>query len=115
LDIRVQIPAGQGVYPILALPEGTKQQTGLVLATPYMNVPEFSEKTTTSNPLLNNDQEMKLQAAQPLSSEPPDKSLVYNLQGDMTTYKWTINGQEWPYVTPFEVDTGNRIELVFKN
>lgn len=115
LDIRVQIPAGEGVYPIFALPEGTKQQTGLILATPNAALPTFSETTTTSNPLLNNNQELKLEAAKPLPTRPIDRSLVYNLQGDMKTYQWSINGQEWPYITPYEIKSGQRIELVFNN
>jgi FtsP/CotA-like multicopper oxidase with cupredoxin domain len=115
LDIRVHIPKGEGVYPILALPEGTRQQTGLILATTNAKLPVFSDKTTSVNPILNDDQEMQLQPIQPLRARPINKSLTYNLEGNMKTYRWTINGQEWPMITPYQVKYGQRIELVFNN
>lgn len=115
LDIRVQIPEGENAYPILALPEGTHQQTGLILATEHAKIPALSEITTKTNPLLNENQDLTLRSTQPMIERPTQQTLVYNLQGDMTGYRWTINGQAWPYVTPFTVKAGQRIALVFNN
>lgn len=115
LDIDVQIPACEGAYPVLALPEGTRQQTGLVLATTNATVPTLSEKTQQYNPILNYDQELKTQALHPLSAHAVQRSLVFDLNGDMQTYRWTINGQEWPYIKPYQVQANERVELIFNN
>jgi len=115
LDIRVQIPPGQGAYPILALPEGTRQRTGLILATTHAAVPRLSETTESVNPVLNDEQEKKLKALHPFPLRPIKQSLLYNLEGDMKTYRWTINGEVWPYVTPYKVKPNQRIELYFNN
>lgn len=116
LDIRVRIPGGgEGAYPILALPEGTRQQTGLILATAHAALPTLSEKTDTPNPLLNDKQDLALSALQPLPTRPVQQSLVFNLAGDMQTYHWTINGQAWPYVRPYVIKAGERVQMVFVN
>lgn len=115
LDIRVRIPKGEGAYPILALPEGIRQQTGLILATPHAKLPTLSEKTQTRNAILDYKQDLALIPMQALPALPVAQSLVYNLQGDMRTYRWTINGQEWPYITPYTVKPNERVELIFNN
>lgn len=115
LDIRVHIPKGEGAYPILALPEDTKQQTGLILATTNATIPNISEKTATTNGILDYSQELKAHAAKPFKQHAVQRSLVYNLEGDMKNYTWTMNGQMWPNVTPFVIKPGQRIEIVFNN
>ncbi len=115
LDIRVKIPEGENAYPILALPEGVKAQTGLILATANAKIPTLSEQTKKANPVLNYSQELQSFAAEPFPAKPVQQSLPYTLEGDMTTYRWTLNGQEWPYITPYKVKPNERTELVFIN
>lgn len=115
LDIRVKIPAGENAYPILALPEGTKQQTGLILATPKAKLPKLSEKTSQVNPILNYSQELEVQAAQALPIRTIQQSFPYVLNGDMTSYSWTLNGQEWPFITPYQIKANQGTEFIFIN
>lgn len=115
LDIRIKIPKGEGAYPILALPEDTKQQTGLILATANASLPKLAETTKTTNGILDYSQELKVHAAKPFVKKEVQRSLVYNLEGDMKSYKWSMNGQEWPNITPFVIKPGQRIEIVFNN
>jgi FtsP/CotA-like multicopper oxidase with cupredoxin domain len=115
LDIRVTIPNGEGAYPILALPEGTQQQTGMILATANATIPTLSENTATVNPVLNYDQELQTFAANPLPTKPVQQSLVYTLEGNMATYTWSMNGQEWPNIKPYIIKPNQRIEVVFDN
>lgn len=115
LDIKIKMPAGQGAYPILALPEGTRQQTGLVLATTQAKLPKLSESTTRFNPSLTYQQELNTSALTPLPAHRVQRSLVFDLQGEMRGYRWTINGQEWPYIKPFIVKPHERVEMVFNN
>jgi len=115
LDILLKIPKEEGAYPILALPEGTHEQTGLILKTKNALLPQLSQKTATENPILNYSQEFMLK---PLHAEPSHsvtKTLTYNLEGNMQNYVWTMNGQAWPYVTPLKIKKGDRVELVFNN
>jgi FtsP/CotA-like multicopper oxidase with cupredoxin domain len=115
LDVLVNIPKGEGVYPILAQGEGTDMQTGLILATQNAPVPTFSEKAPTVAGALNYDQEVQYKAKDPLEVRKPNQSLVVDLQGNMAKYIWMINNQAWPNVTPLEIDPNKRTEMVFHN
>jgi Trp operon repressor len=53
LDIRIKLPDGENAYPILALPEGVKAQTGLILATANAKILNLPESTKSANPILN--------------------------------------------------------------
>ncbi|VVC76251.1 Copper resistance protein A [Aquicella siphonis] len=115
LDIRVTLPAGEHAYPILALPEGTRQQTGLILATAKADLPSLPETTAQANPALDYSQELKTVTTNPMKSRPVQQSLPYTLGGNMSTYTWTMNGQEWPDIKPYTVKPDQRTELVFVN
>jgi FtsP/CotA-like multicopper oxidase with cupredoxin domain len=93
LDLRLNIPAGEGAYPILAQGEGTDLRTGLVLATPKAAIPALSPKAETAADALTNAQELRLRAARPLPAKPVDRRLEVALNGDMAKYVWAINGQ----------------------
>lgn len=115
LDVLVNIPEGEGVYPILAQGEGTDMQTGLILATQNAPVPTFSEKAPRVAGALNYDQEIRYKAKDPLGVRKPNQSIAVNLQGNMAKYIWMINNQAWPNVAPLEIDPNKRTEMVFHN
>jgi FtsP/CotA-like multicopper oxidase with cupredoxin domain len=115
LDLRLNIPAGEGAYPILAQGEGTNLRTGLVLATPKARLPTLSQQAETVAGALTNAQELRLRSAHPLPAKPVDRSVQVALNGDMAKYIWAINGQIWPNIMPLEVNKGERVELVFTN
>ncbi|ARG97982.1 hypothetical protein B6N58_10100 [Legionella micdadei] len=115
LDILLTIPEGEGAYPILAQPEGTNSQTGVILATPGSKIPQLSEKANTTAPALTNAQEYQFKALNPLSKKTVDKVLTYKLEGDMKTYVWKINNEVWPKVTPFLIEKGQRVEIEYIN
>ena len=115
LDIRVNIPAGEGAYPILAMPEGLHQQTGLILATANAKLPKLSETKNDLTPLLNYNQELQVTAAQSMPAHAIDQTADFKLSGDMQTYRWTINGQAWPDITPTMVKPGQRVAFIFNN
>ncbi len=115
LDLRLNLPAGEGAYPIRAQGEGTTLRTGLVLATPKARIPTLSQQAETVAGALTNAQELRLRAARPLPAKPVDRTLQVALNGDMAKYTWAINGQTWPNITPLQVKKGERVELVFTN
>ncbi|WP_133128846.1 multicopper oxidase family protein [Legionella nagasakiensis] len=115
LDVIVTIPEAGGVFPILGKPEGTNQQTGLLLATPSATIPQLSETASVTMPALNNGQEMKLHAMHPLPPKPVTRTLNYQLGGNMQNYVWTLNHEIWPLIKPLTISQGDRVELVFTN
>src|SRR6266576_3784991 len=67
LDLKITIPKGGGAYPILAQGEGTKLLCGVVLITEGVSVPKLSRTGSTSTAALDNTQEKRLRALNPLS------------------------------------------------
>ena len=115
MDILVTIPPGEGAYPILAQGEGTAMQTGLILATPHAKIPALSEKVKTPAGAMNYAQELRLKSLHPLVKKSINNKLKVNLEGNMITYVWKINGQVWPNISPLKIKQNQRVEIVFTN
>jgi FtsP/CotA-like multicopper oxidase with cupredoxin domain len=116
LDLLVTIPNDGGAFPILALGAGTSLQTGIVLATPGAKLSTalgiHSQRTMGA---LDNTQELRLAAKEPLPDKPVQHSLPSVLGGSMAPYQWTINGAAYPNRNSLDVKKGERVELVIKN
>lgn len=115
MDLEVTIPTSGGVFPILAQVEGTKKQTGIILATDGVSIPPMSELADTIAPPLNDTQESQLHPIEHLANKPIDITLNYQLTGDMQRYIWKINNEIWPRITPFKIKKGDRVAMVFTN
>jgi FtsP/CotA-like multicopper oxidase with cupredoxin domain len=117
LDLLVTIPKTGGVFPIVALGEGTSLQAGVLLATPGTKIPKQllairAQKTMGG---LDNTQEIRLMAKEPLPDKPVQRTLPSVLGGNMMTYSWTINGMPYPNRNSLNVKEGERVELVISN
>src|SRR5215468_5862889 len=75
LDLKVAIPKEGGAYPILAQGEGTKLLCGVVLVTKDAAAPKLSRTASVSTAALDNTQEKKLRALNPLPDRPIDRTL----------------------------------------
>ncbi len=116
LDIRITLPPGPGAYPVMALLEGERDQTGIVLRAGNAPVARAPVKAETASPALTLDLESRLRALRPLSVRKADRVLTLNLTGEMAGYVWSINNVVWnPSVPPLQVAKGERVELVFVN
>jgi FtsP/CotA-like multicopper oxidase with cupredoxin domain len=116
LDIRVTLPPGPGAYPVLALLEGERDQTGIVLVAGSAKVPRLPDKAETASPPLTLDLERSLRALRPLRVRKADRVHTLNLTGEMAGYVWSINEVVWNRdVPPLPVAKGDRVELVFGN
>ncbi len=111
LDIRLQLPSGSGAFPILALREGAKERTGIILATADASISKVRTTAADSGPVLDLALEETLRAATPLDQRAPDRAYSLALSGDMASYVWEIGSAEGP----MKVATGNRVELVMRN
>jgi FtsP/CotA-like multicopper oxidase with cupredoxin domain len=117
LDLLLTIPASGGVFPILALGEGSTLQTGFLLATSGAEIPKPGLGIRAQQMIggLDNTQEVHLEAEEPLPDKPVQRSLPSVLGGNMMSYAWTINGARYPNRNSLNVKEGERVELVNRN
>jgi len=113
LDLKVTIPKEGGAYPILAQGEGTKLLCGVVLVTKGASVPKLSRTTSLSTAALDNTQEKRLRALNPLPDRAINRTLPATLGGNMATYVWTINGAAYPNRKSLDIRTGERVGIAF--
>jgi FtsP/CotA-like multicopper oxidase with cupredoxin domain len=116
LDIEIDL-ARDGAFPVLALREGARERTGLILATTGAQVSKIDTMGEADAPAFDTDmaQEMLLQAVNPLAARPVDRSHMIMLAGSMQPYLWTIDGQTWGTHKPIIATSGERVELMFHN
>lgn len=110
LDIRLTLPREGGAFPVLALREGARQRTGIVLASLGAPVSRIAATGDTDAPVLDLALEARLAAAAPLQNRPVDRSFSVPLTGDMAAYSWGMNGGE-----NLHVRKGERIEVTLGN
>lgn len=115
VDVLLTMPAGGRILPILAQREGDRQRTGIILATPGARVGKLA--AIASHPVgpVDLSLEQQLRAAQPLRPRAADRRHRVTLNGTMSPYRWSIDGQEWPHPRSLQVTTGQRVELDMVN
>ncbi|WP_435258284.1 multicopper oxidase family protein [Thioclava sp. FR2] len=117
IDIDVDLPSEGGAWPILALREGARERTGLVLATAGAEVRRIDPLTEEAAPAFDIDlaQEVRLAAIDGLPARPVDRGRMIMLGGSMQPYVWTIDGKTWGDHDPVRARPGERVELMFHN
>jgi FtsP/CotA-like multicopper oxidase with cupredoxin domain len=116
LDIELTIPKNAAAYPVLAVLEGERKQTGIVLLAGKRQVTRISGMADAASPPLTLGLERSLRAAEPLVDRKADRTHVVNLTGSMKGYRWSINNVAWTKdVPPLMVAEGERVELVIIN
>jgi FtsP/CotA-like multicopper oxidase with cupredoxin domain len=113
-DVVLRIPPGGTAVPILALGEGRRLRTGIVLQSPGAAVAKISASSDAVGPQVGLGQELELRASAPLAAKVADRSIPIDLTGTMMGYAWgmPINGMAG---LPATVDRGERVEIVFRN
>ena len=116
LDIEIDLP-GAGAFPVLALREGARERTGIILASSGAEVQRIDGMAEADAPAFDTDmaQELRLQAANPLAARKVDRAQMIMLAGAMQPYVWTIDGQTWDTHVPVSAVSGQRVELTFHN
>lgn len=116
LDIIVTIAQdANGSFPILAQVEGTKYQTGLVLATRGAPTLSLSQKAEIAVGPIQASQDRLFHAKEPLLARKPTRKIAVSLDGNMQDYRWFMNKEAWPAVKPLMVKQGDRVEITLKN
>jgi len=115
LDIRLQLPPGQGSYPILAQREGDKARTGIVLATRGAQVARVAAEAEKNADAVGLGLERQLRASVSLASRPTDRSITLDLTGSMAGYTWTLNGARYGEHRPLTIRAGERVQVTLRN
>jgi len=117
LDIEIDLPNDGGTWPILALREGARERTGLILATQGAEVRRLDAMAETAAPAFDTNlaQEARLIARDPLPDRQVDRSQMLMLGGSMQPYVWTINRAVWGQHQPITARSGERVVLSFHN
>jgi FtsP/CotA-like multicopper oxidase with cupredoxin domain len=116
LDIELTIPKMAAAHPVLALLEGERRQTGIVLLAGKGHVRRISGLASAASPPLSLSLERSLRAAEPLADRKANRTHVVNLTGSMQGYIWSINNVVWSKdVPPLMVAEGERVELAIIN
>lgn len=113
VDVLVNIPQKGGTFPIIGQVEGLKSQTGIILTTNPKLKSSLPSTAKSVAGALDYNQEYKLHSSD--QQKPHAKNITMVLNGDMKTYKWTLNGERWPKVTPLKFKLGEVINLTFDN
>ena len=114
LDMLIDLP-GNGSYPILAQVEGKRARTGIVLAASGAAISRLAMEAGENAPPVDLSLERRLEAAQPLVPRAPDVTHRVILDGAMTPYAWSMNGEYWPKITPLMIATGQRVAIEMTN
>lgn len=117
LDIELDLPSQEGSWPILALREGAKERSGLILATANGKIPKIAPVSDHEAPPFDIDlsQEAGLRALNSLPTREDGRRIRVMLGGTMQPYVWTINDAVWGEHVPVQAKHGERILLEFHN
>jgi len=91
LDIRVAVPREPAAHPMLAVLEGERHQTGIVLVAGSAAVARIPNTAGAASAALTLGLERRLRAAKPLTPRKADREHTLNLTGDMAVYRWSLN------------------------
>ncbi|VCJ27876.1 multicopper oxidase family protein [Burkholderia pseudomallei] len=110
IDVRLQLPRGAGAFPILALREGARERTGIVLQAGGARVSKLAATGRVQGSVLDLALESRLRAVAPLSSRQASKKFDMALTGDMAAYRWGLETR--PNLV---VDREDRVEVTLRN
>jgi FtsP/CotA-like multicopper oxidase with cupredoxin domain len=108
LDIRLALPRSPAAYPILALVEGERRQTGIVLAAGRADITRVPETTDRPSPALTLDFEHRLRAAAPLRPRKPDRIHTLNVTGEIDELHLVDQQHRLEQGRPAATDRGRR-------
>lgn len=109
IDLRVKLPQGEGVYPILALREGALERTGVILATAGATISKIASSGDKLGPPLDLGLEGVLRPLAPVAHGAVARRYQLMLTGNMSDYSWSIGGAQ-----P-SVRQGETVEVSFMN
>jgi FtsP/CotA-like multicopper oxidase with cupredoxin domain len=112
-DVMVQLD--DGVFPLVAVAEGKAAQALAVARTDRGPAPRAAVRPKELRRRLITVDDLQAAAGVDLGVVAPHRTHRLVLDGNMETYRWTINGHRMHGGTPLQVQEGERVRLVFEN
>jgi FtsP/CotA-like multicopper oxidase with cupredoxin domain len=112
LDIVVELPREAGAWPVLAVVEGERARTGVVLATRGARIGKLDGTAHAAAAPVGLALERQLRAARPLPERPADRQHLVRLS-EAPGYVWMLNGKAHGEHVPLRVAEGERVEVTF--
>ena len=112
----VMVTAADGVFPLVAVPEGKKGQAMALLRSGAGGAagPGASPSELDTQPLAGATDLVAADSAK-LPGHKPDATVPVHLNGQMSPYGWGINGKKYGQDTPLSVATGQRLRMTISN
>ena len=112
LDIVLELPRGEGAWPVFAQREGERARTGFVLATPGGVIRRLAAQADEPAAPVGLALEQRLRAARPLPARQADREHMITIS-EAPGYVWMLNGAVHGAHTPLAVREGERVEITF--
>jgi FtsP/CotA-like multicopper oxidase with cupredoxin domain len=111
----VLVSVDDGSFPLVAVAEGKGGQALAVVRSGRGAAPAPDAHPDELGGRLLTVADLRATAAADLGRRPPDRVHELVLEGDMASYRWTINGRTAHGTAPLEVRHGERVRLEFVN
>lgn len=111
----VVVTAKDGVFPLFASAEGKNGHGLALLKTGAGSVPAPMRAPRELTGRIGQASDFTAAPHVDLAARRVAATLPVTLGGDMTTYKWTINGRPYLNTVPLTVTQGQRVQLAFRN
>jgi len=112
----VIVTVGDGVFPLVAMPEGKTATPGrALLKTVNGSPPDVNFRPPELDGRIGTVDTFTAPPSASLGSVQSDANLALELTGSMAKYDWAINGKPYPDSTPVTVKQGQRATLAFTN
>jgi FtsP/CotA-like multicopper oxidase with cupredoxin domain len=112
-DALVQLD--DGAFPLVAVAEGKSAQALAVVRTGRGPAPRAGVRPKELRRRLLTADDLEAAADVDLGPATPDRTHRLVLDGNVATYRWTINGHTMHGGAPLKVRNGERVRLVFDN
>jgi FtsP/CotA-like multicopper oxidase with cupredoxin domain len=111
----VQVELGDGAFPLVALAEGKDARAFAVVRTGSGATPRAGVRPAELDRWVVTVADLDADRAVDLGRRPVARTHRLVLDGDMRTYRWTINGHAHHGAAPLAARQGERVRLVFEN
>ncbi len=114
-DIRVQLPAGPGAWPVFFHGEGLTQRSGIILRSGDGSIQKQSADAENAAAMVDLTLEAALRPIAVASDNPVARSEIIMLTGGGSDYVWGLNGKPSMHDILFNVREGERYEILMHN
>jgi len=104
-----------GVFPLVATPFGKQGQAMALIRTGAGSPPDPAVHPTELDGQILEATDLQPDEATRLPSRDPDATEMVHLSGQMTPYRWAINGSAYGKNEPIVIDKGDRVRLELMN